>query len=356
MIELLSPVGDFECLKAAVQNGANAVYLGSNLFSARAYASNFDDASLEEAINYAKLRGVKTHLTVNTLIKDNEFVDAINLVRKAYEYGIDAIIVQDIGLAIKLIELFPNLDIHASTQMTTTNLEGVKILEKLGFKRVVLSRECSLNEIKNICENSNIEIEVFIHGALCICYSGQCLFSSMIGGRSGNRGECAQPCRLPYSVLCNENTLDSGFVLSPSDLYTLENLPDLIKAGVCSFKIEGRMKSPTYVATVTRIYRKYIDLAIKFNNKQIKTYIIDQQDKLDLMQVFNRGNFSSGHILDEPNKKLVFKEKPNNIGIYLGKISKYNAKKGLITAKLENRLSVGDRNFLRKRKYKIFSF
>ena len=349
MVELLSPVGDFECLKAAVQNGANAVYFGANLFSARAYATNFDNIELEQAINYAKIRGVKTHLTLNTLIKNEEFEDAFLLAKKAYELGIDAIIVQDLGLARYLIKAFPDLDIHASTQMTTTNLEDVLQLQNLGFKRVVLSRECSLSEIKNICNNSNIEIEVFVHGALCICYSGQCLFSSMVGGRSGNRGKCAQPCRLPYSLISEEKNdsknlqvIDNGYLLSTRDLCSLENLPNLIDAGVTSFKIEGRMKSPTYVATVTRIYRKYIDLAIKFNSGEIKKYEISEKDKQDLMQVFNRGNFSSGHLLDTPNKKLIFKQKPNNMGIYLGKVIKYNSSKGLITVKLENTLSIGD--------------
>ena len=184
MAELLSPVGDFESLKAAVQNGADAVYFGANLFSARAFATNFNQTELEKAINYAKLRNVKTHLTLNTLIKDDEFEMAFNIAKKAYELGIDAIIVQDLGLATKLINSFPDLDIHASTQMTVTNLEGVQKLAELGFKRIVLSREVSLSEIKNICQNSKIEIEVFIHGALCISYSGECLFSSMIGGRS----------------------------------------------------------------------------------------------------------------------------------------------------------------------------
>ena len=183
-IELLSPVGDFECLKAAVQSGADCVYFGGNLFNARASANNFDDEELKRAIEYAKLRNVKTNLTLNILIKNNEFYDAINLAKKAYEYGIDAIIVQDLGLAKKLINQFPDLPIHASTQMTVHNLDGVLQAEKLGFKRVVLSRELSIDEIKYICDNSNIEIEVFIHGALCISYSGQCLLSSMIGARS----------------------------------------------------------------------------------------------------------------------------------------------------------------------------
>ena len=365
MIELLSPVGDFECLKAAVQNGANAVYFGSNLFSARAFAQNFGREELEQAINYAKIRGVKTHLTLNTLIKDEEFEEAFNVAKTAYEFGIDAIIVQDIGLALSLIKSFPDLEIHASTQMTTSNLEGAKKLEQLGFKRVVLSRECSLSEIEHICKNTNIDIEVFAHGALCISYSGQCLFSSMVGGRSGNRGRCAQPCRLPYSLLSSNNNfsidenlrgekvlnknhlldeqiLDKGYLLSPRDLCSLENLPKLISAGVASLKIEGRMKSPTYVATVTRIYRKYIDLAYKYLNNEISKYEIDSKDKYDLMQVFNRGEFSAGHLQDEPNKKLIYPQKPNNMGIFLGKIIKFNPNKGLVTAKLENNLSIGD--------------
>ena len=343
MVELLSPVGDFDCLKAAVQNGADAVYLGSNLFSARAFAKNFDDTELEKAINYAKLRGVKVHLTLNTLIKDEEFNRALLIAKKAYELGIDAIIVQDLGLATKLIESFPDLDIHASTQMTTANLEQVKNLEKLGFKRVVLSRECSLSEIQNICQNTNMEIEVFVHGALCICYSGQCLLSSMVGGRSGNRGACAQPCRLPYHLVNeNDEILDKGYLLSTRDLCSIEFLPKLISYGVTSFKIDGRRKYPTYVATVTRIFRKYIALAIKFNNGEIKEYLIDEQDKNDLLQVFNRGKFSTGHLADEPNKDLVFPQKPNNMGIYLGRILKYNINKGLVTAKLENSLEIGD--------------
>ena len=342
MIELLSPVGDFECLKAAVQNGANAVYFGSNLFSARAFAKNFDKGELEQAINYAKLRGVKTHLTLNTLIKDEEFEEAFNVAKTAYEFGIDAIIVQDLGLAINLIKSFPDLEIHASTQMTTSNLEGVKRLEQLGFKRVVLSRECSISEIEHICKNCDIEIEVFTHGALCISYSGQCLFSSMVGGRSGNRGMCAQPCRLPYSLLSEDKILDKGYLLSPRDLCSLENLPKLISAGVSSLKIEGRMKSPTYVATVTKIYRKYIDLAYKFLNNEVSKYEIDLNDKKELMQVFNRGEFSTGHLLDSPNKKLIYPQKPNNMGITLGKVLKFNPNKGLITVKLEDEVAIGD--------------
>ena len=192
MVELLSPAGNLECLKAAVQNGANAVYFGGNKFNARINSKNFDKEELKEAITYAKLRNVKTHLTLNILIKNEEFEEALELVEYVYKLGIDAIIVQDLGLAKKIIELFPGLEVHASTQMTTYNLNGVKKLEDLGFKRAVLARELNLDEIKNICKNSKIDIEIFIHGALCICYSGQCLMSSLIGGRSGNRGECAR--------------------------------------------------------------------------------------------------------------------------------------------------------------------
>ena len=298
-IELLSPVGDFECLKAAVQNGADSVYFGASQFNARSSASNFDISQLKEAIEYAKLRGVHTHLTLNTLIKDSEFNEAIELASKAYEFGIDAIIVQDLGLAKYLISTFPDLPIHASTQMTVHNLEGALQIEKLGFKRIVLSRELSLSEIQYICHNTHVEIETFIHGALCISYSGQCLFSSMVGGRSGNRGKCAQPCRLPYELIQqsknDEKIIDQGYLLSTRDLCGLSFLPALIDAGVMCFKIEGRMKSPEYVATVTRIYRKYIDLALSHN-----PYQIDEQDKRDLALVFNRGGFSDGHFSTSP--------------------------------------------------------
>ncbi len=345
MSELLSPVGNFECLKAAVQNGADAVYFGGNSFSARAFAGNFNKEELAKAISYAKLRGVKTHLTLNTLLKDEELEEAFNIAKYAYQSGIDAIIVQDLGLATILQKAFPDLPLHGSTQMSIHNLEGVLELQKLGFQRVVLSRELSIHEIEYICKNSNIEIECFIHGALCISYSGQCLFSSMVCGRSGNRGKCAQSCRLPYELLENSKKIDSGYLLSTRDLCGLSFIPDLIKAGVTSFKIEGRMKSSEYVATVTRIYHKYINIANETlkNKKAIsKLYKIDSKDEKDLMQVFNRGNFSKGHLDDEPNRKLIFKEKPNNMGLFLGVVEKYNRNKGLITLKLNEPICIGD--------------
>lgn len=234
-IELLAPAGDFTSLVAAVQNGADAVYLGFSSFSARASAENFTFEELKKAIEYAHIRNVKIHLALNTLIKNDEFEEAISIAEKAYEYGVDAIIVQDLGLAMTLIKHFPKLPIHASTQMTTNNLDGVMILKHLGFERVVLAREVSVQEIEYICRNTDVEIEAFIHGALCISYSGQCLMSSMIGGRSANRGKCAQACRLPYELLQDDKVIDKGYLLSPRDLCGLEFVPSLIDARCCFF-------------------------------------------------------------------------------------------------------------------------
>lgn len=355
--ELLSPVGDFECLKAAVQNGADSVYLGASSFNARARATNFDENSLKEAVEYAKLHNVKVNLTLNTLIKNEEFEDAVNLAVYAYNIGVDAIIVQDLGLSSYLLKNHPEIPLHASTQMTVHNLAGVQNLEKQGFSRVVLSRELSISEIKYIKENTACELEVFIHGALCISYSGGCLFSSMVGDRSGNRGLCAQPCRLPYELLdSKENKISSGFLLSPRDLCSLDYLPTLVRLGIDCFKIEGRMKTPTYVATVTRIYRKYIDFILEhldLSDAEIINLIHKElektneatglSDKEELLQSFNRGGFSDGHFPDKENKNLVFKEKSNNEGIYLGKVFRFNNNKGHISFELQNSLSIGDK-------------
>lgn len=342
-VELLAPVGDWNCLKAAVQNGADAVYFGVEQFNARMYAANFNVEDMKQVIEYCKLRNVKTNLTLNTLLENCEFDNAVDLAKEAYKTGVDAIIVQDLGLAKYLIDNIPGLPIHASTQMTVHNLQGVLKLEKLGFDRVVLSRELSCEEIEYICKNCKVEIETFIHGALCICYSGQCLFSSVVGGRSGNRGKCAGPCRLPYELI-SENaetherkSIDKGYLLSTKDLCGIAYLPRLVQAGVKCFKIEGRMKSPEYVATVTRIYRKYIDMVL--NNYD---FIIDEKDINDLMQVFNRGGFSDGHLDSKHNRNLIFPEKPSNMGIYLGTIKKYNSNKGHITLQLEEDLELGD--------------
>ena len=348
MVELLSPVGDFECLQAAVQNGADSVYLGGSAFNARASASNFDNDNLKKAIRYAKLRNVKINFALNTLVKDDEFEDAVKLAEYVYSLGADAIIVQDLGLAKYIINNMPGMDVHGSTQMTIHNLQGVLALEKMGFKRVVLSRELSLSEIEYICNNSNVEIEVFAHGALCISYSGQCLLSSTIGARSGNRGRCAQPCRLPYELVDSHNkVLDKGYLLSPRDLCSLKYIPDLIKAGVTSFKIEGRMKTPEYVAVVTSVYRKYIDLALSGED-----YKVDDNDVKRLMQVFNRGGFSTGNLSDEENLDYVYKEKPNNMGLYVGNVSSFIKNKGLITFNTSETLSIGDSISLEKEAHK----
>lgn len=363
--ELLSPVGDFECLKAAVQNGANSVYLGASSFNARARATNFGNEELLEAIKYAKLRNVSVHLTLNTLIKNEEFENAVNLAIDAYNLGVDAIIIQDLGLAAYLLKNYPEIPLHASTQMTVHNLDGVKQLENFGFSRVVLSRELSINEIEYIRKNTKTELEVFIHGALCISYSGQCLLSSMIGGRSGNRGLCAQPCRLPYELVENNTkTIDKGYLMSPRDNCALEFLPELIKLGIDSFKIEGRMKTPYYVGVVTRIYRKYIDLIlenINLDNDTLRNMIKKElsvknsdtglTDKEELTQVFNRGGFSTGHFKPSPNKELIFKDKPNNMGFYIGTISHINENKGHLKLKLENTLSVGDKISINNESY-----
>lgn len=337
-VELLSPAGDFDCVKAAVQNGADAIYLGFSSFSARSAAHNFTLEELKTAIDYAHVRNVKVHLALNILIKNEEFSDALAIAEKAYEYGVDAIIVQDMGLAMALINHLPKLPIHASTQMTANNLSGVQTLGHLGFERIVLARELSLHEIEYICRSSDVEIETFIHGALCFSYSGQCLMSSMIGGRSANRGKCAQACRLPYELIENDKAIDKGYLLSPRDLCGLQFIPALIDAGVASFKIEGRLKSPEYVAIVTRVYRKYIDLY--YSGEKFE---IDPKDIDDLRQVFNRGNFSSGHLDKDANRDLIFKEKPNNMGIYIGNVANYNYNKGHISLNLnDENVAIGD--------------
>ena len=342
MVELLSPVGDFDCLKAAVQNGANAVYFGGQLFNARYSARNFDKDGIREAVNYAKSRNVKINFTLNILLKNNEFDDAIDVVKYIYELGVDAVIVDDLGFAKYIIDNFPGMEVHGSTQMTIHNLDGAISLKNLGYSRVVLARESTLSDIDYICRNANIDIEAFVHGALCISYSGQCLFSSAIGGRSGNRGRCAQPCRMYYNMLetsdnVSYKNIGKGFLISPRDLCGLDFIPDLIKAGVKSFKLEGRMKTPEYVATVTRIYRKYIDLALSDND-----YIVDKNDLHDLMLAFNRGGFSKGCLGGDDNHDYVFEEKPSNQGLYIGNISKIDKKNGLISLKTNEPLDIGD--------------
>ena len=326
--ELLAPAGTYEAFIAAVENGADAVYLGGKMFNARANASNFDIEELRKIIEYAHLRNVKIYLTLNTLLNDKEIEYALSFAYDIYEIGIDAVIVQDLGLASVLHKHIPNLQLHASTQMTVYSLEGVQELEKLGFSRVVLARELSLDEIKNICENTNMEIEVFVHGALCVCYSGQCLMSSMIGDRSGNRGKCAQPCRLPYKLIENEEEIGNGYLLSPKDFCTI----DLLKLypNVKSLKIEGRMKSPEYVATVVSNYRKYLDNGFILN-----------EDREDLTQIFNRGGFTTAYLEKKQGSSMMCYEKPKNWGIYVGKVVAYDGKR-FITIDNASKINIGD--------------
>lgn len=341
MVELLAPAGSREALVAAVENGANAIYLAGNAFGARAYASNFDREALREAIHFAHLRKVAIHVTVNTIVADEEMGPLRDYLRFLYEAGADAVLVQDLGVARVAHETVPDLPLHASTQMSVSSLEGVRALAELGFTRVVLARELSLKEIRHICAHAPIEIETFMHGALCVCYSGQCLMSSMIGGRSGNRGRCAQPCRLPYTLV-DEKGQDvlgdeaGSYLLSPRDLSTIDVIPDLIEAGVSSLKIEGRMKRPEYVATVVRTYREAIDTYYRG-----KGYAVTQEERDDLAQIFNR-DFTTAYLEGRPGKAMMSDRRPNNRGLLIGRVTAYDWDRRIVTVKLSGRLGLGD--------------
>lgn len=342
-IELLSPVGGYEQFIAAVESGADAVYLGGTSFNARNSANNFSDEELKEVINYAHLRDVKVHLTLNTLIHDREINDVIEFAKRVYSYGIDAFIVQDLGVIKLLREVIPDATIHFSTQGTMYSLDGVNAVKDFNFERVVLSRELTLNEIEEICKNTDTEIEVFVHGALCICYSGQCRLSSLVGERSGNRGKCAQPCRLQYSLYKEDEKIIKNYTLSPKDLCGIHDLVRLIKIGVSSLKIEGRLKSPEYVACVTSIYRKYIDLAYELIEKgEEDKYEVSLNDIEKMAQVFNRGGFSKGYYNGKLGKELICRDRPKHSGTYLGKVIDYDRKRKLVKAKLDNNLNMGD--------------
>jgi len=338
-MELLAPAGTFESLKAAVANGADAVYLGGEQFNARIGAGNFSNAELEAALEYAAERGVKVYITMNTLTKDSEMDEALQFAGFVYEKGADAVIVQDLGLAGLLRHNFPGLRLHASTQMTITNSSGIRQCEAMGISRVVLARELTLEEIEALCKTTDAEIEVFVHGALCICYSGQCLMSSFIGCRSGNRGRCAQPCRLPWRVRRKDGSWsEEAYYLSPRDLMGLNELPGLSKAGVTSLKIEGRMKSPEYVAVVTGIYRKYLDRLKAYGEEE---YRIDEADLEKLEQIFNRGGFSTGYLKGVKSyRSLVYPVHPKNRGIRIGTV--IDAKRDAVCVKLEESLNMGD--------------
>lgn len=313
-VELLAPAGSYEGMKAAFLAGADAVYLGGTRFGARAYAHNLEEEELKQAINYAHLRGKKLYLTVNTLLKDWEMEELYDYLLPLYREGLDAAIVQDMGVFSFLRKTFPGLSLHASTQMTITDSAGAYFLKQNGADRVVTARELSLKEIRAIHESVDIEIESFVHGALCFCYSGQCLLSSFIGGRSGNRGRCAQPCRLPYSLEEASGRLiksSGSYLMSPKDICTLENIPDLVESGIYSFKIEGRMKKPEYAAGVTSVYRKYLDLYLEHGRDY---FHVQREDYERLMDLYNRGGFSKGYYQQHNGKDMMSLKQPNHWG------------------------------------------
>ncbi len=349
-IELLAPAGSFEALKAAVENGADAVYLGGKLFNARASAANFDMDELKKAITYAHEREVKVYVTVNILVGDSEFPELADYLFDIYSLGADAVIVQDLGVAHFIRSVLPEMEIHASTQMTQNNSFGLRQLEKIGFTRVVLARETSATEIEKIIQQSKLEVEAFVHGALCISYSGQCLMSSYIGARSGNRGRCAQPCRLPYQLVDGKGkdmlagSKTGEHLLSPRDLNLAEDLAELKRIGVTSLKIEGRMKRPEYVATVVKIYRKALDSLEQDdkNNEQEndqKKKGLDESDKHDLTQVFNR-DFTTGYFKGYQGREMMSFSRPNNRGTKLGRITEIRNNRMVL--KLDNKLNIGD--------------
>ena len=336
--ELLSPAGSFDSLRAAVNSGCDAVYLGGKQFSARAYAGNFDLQELESACDYCHLRGVKVYVTVNTVYKDEELKGFLTYIRSLYEMGVDALIMQDAGAAKLVKEHFPDFPLHASTQMTCNSLADVKYWESQGFNKIVLSRELSVEEIKHITENVDAEIETFVHGALCVCYSGQCIMSSILGGRSGNRGRCAQTCRLPYTLYRGTENMEEGYLLSPKDIMTVNILPELIEAGIASLKIEGRMKSPEYVAGVTGIYRKYIDLYFE----DPENYEVDKEDIKALNQLFNRGGFTEGYYTSFAGRDMMSIERPKPWGLKVGIVDKYLPKHNKVTIRTREPLVPGD--------------
>ncbi|MFZ7120608.1 MAG: DUF3656 domain-containing U32 family peptidase [Eubacteriaceae bacterium] len=334
--ELLAPVGNVQVLKAAVFAGADAVYLGGKEFNARLNAENFSREELADVIEYCHLFNKKVYATINILIKDKEIKDVLEYIHYLYSINVDAIIIQDMGLFFLMKKIFSSLPIHSSTQMFIHSIYGVQLLESLGYERIVLARELAGKEIKDIVNKSKSEIKIFNHGAMCICYSGQCLMSSMIGGRSGNRGCCAQPCRKYYELWENNKKIDEGYLLSPKDLNTTSIFEDIINNGVHSLKIEGRKKNADYVYTVVSAYRKLIDSYFKF--KKVK---ITNKELKNIEQVFNR-KFTSGYSPKEKlsQDELIVKDMPKNRGIYIGKINKIYS--NMVSVILSESIFIGD--------------
>lgn len=331
--ELLAPAGSMESLISAIEAGCDAVYLSGKRYGARAFANNFSDNELIEAIKYCHIYGVRVYVTVNTIIYENEVEDFISYIDFLHRNNVDAVIMQDLGMIDLIRKLYPNLEIHISTQAHVHNIEGVKFFEGLGIPRVVVARETSIDDIKKIKKECNVDVEVFVHGALCISYSGQCLMSSLIGGRSGNRGACAGCCRLPYDLISDNKVINRDkYLLSTRDLMTLNRVGDLIEAGIDSFKIEGRMKRPEYVFFVVSLYRKAIDSYFE------KGYVdVNDADIKELKKLFNR-EFTNGYLFNE--RYIVNQKRPNHIGIEIGKVINY--KNGMVYIKLTDVLNIND--------------
>ncbi len=306
-VELLAPAGNIQGFYAAISAGADAVYLGGCKFGARAFADNFTEEELIHCIRYAHILGRKVYLTVNTLVKEKEFSQLFDYLLPLYDNGLDGVIIQDLGVLTYIREHFPEMELHVSTQMTLTGKYGANLLKELGACRIVPARELSLEEIKEIKSYTGLEIEAFIHGAMCYCYSGQCLFSSILGGRSGNRGRCAQPCRLPYDAYVNDTVTKDCYPLSLKDMCTIEHIPQLIEAGIHSFKIEGRMKKPEYAAGVTSIYRKYIDRYYQNPNEKL---VIEKSDLDKLANLYIRSEQQDGYYYKHNGREMVTLKNP----------------------------------------------
>lgn len=335
MIELLAPVGSKEAFYAAIENRADAIYLGGKQFGARAYANNFSNDELKDMISYAHLFSVKVYVTINTIIFDEEIPELLKFIDFLYNNDCDAIIVQDLGVVNIVRTYYPDFEIHASTQLNVHSVEEAKVLKSLGVRRIVVAREISLEEIKKIKQEVDIEIEAFVHGALCISCSGNCYISSLIGKRSGNRGRCAQPCRLSYKLekSSNANIVDEGYLISPKDLYTLPYINQLIEANIDSLKIEGRMKRAEYVAQILKSYRAGIDSYYKMQNINYQT------EELELRKIFNR-DFTSGHLFSTSEESFINKLASNHQGILVGKVIRSN--KLQVSIKLYSEVNFGD--------------
>ena len=342
--ELLAPAGGMEHFEAAVENGADAVYFGGKGFNARDFADNFGPAEMEEALRYAHRKGVKGYMTLNTLVKQEELSDALKQAAEGASAGADAFIVQDLGLAALLRKELPEVPLHLSTQGTVYDAEGVRMARELGFKRAVLARELPLEKIRECAAVPGIETEIFVHGALCMCLSGQCAMSALIGGRSGNRGQCAQPCRRLYELenAEGERLGEAGYLLSPRDISCLSDLDALVSSGVDSLKIEGRLKTPEYAALAVRTFRKYLDRAAAGKNASP-----EPGDVKKLEQVFSRGGFTRGYLYGKPGGALLSGESPKHRGLFLGEIrrvrpSAMGKEKSLLEVELDRELRVGD--------------